>query len=355
MTSKDKHKEGRMQYKELANTGVKVSKIAIGTWQFGHAAVWGELSPLEEYQKIIDEAIDAGVNLIDTAKAYGTSEEVLGKILKGKRDKVLLATKLSRQEYDYNTARSELEGSLKRLQTDYVDLYQIHWPKINIPGTWHKADMEKKDYEDVFNSLIKLKQEGLIRFAGVCNFRLHNLEGLGEQALDFIVTNQVPYSLLWRFYDVEGVSEFCKQKNIGFLAYSPLAQGLLSGNFDKDVKNVQEKIRQANILFNEPVYARAIKVVKVVEDVAAEIGATPSQVALKWVMERDVVVSVLSGIRKLKHLEENIHAVDIPLTEEHLKKLDEASLNFQNTLPQGLELWIGDNSKENLEKLGIKA
>ncbi|RKY87952.1 hypothetical protein DRQ15_10450, partial [candidate division KSB1 bacterium] len=152
-----------------------------------------------------------------------------------------------------------------------------------------------------------------------------------------------------------GVSEFCKQKNIGFLAYSPLAQGLLSGNFDKDVKNVQEKIRQANILFNEPVYTRAIKVVKVVEDVAAEIGATPSQVALKWVMERDVVVSVLSGIRKLKHLEENIHAVDIPLTEEHLKKLDEASLNFQNTLPQGLELWIGDNSKENLEKLGIKA
>jgi len=343
-----------MQYKELANTGVKVSKLAVGTWQFGHELVWGKLSELEEYQKIVDQAIEAGVNLFDTAKGYGKSEEVLGEVLKGKRDKIILATKLSTQKFDYDTARSELEGSLKRLQTDYIDLYQIHWPKMNIPGTWHKADMEKKDYQDIFTSLSRLKEEGLIRFAGVSNFRLHNLKEFSDQALDFLVTNQVPYSLLWRFYDVEGVSEFCKQKAIDFLAYSPLAQGLLSGRFGKGGEEVKERIRQDNLLFNEPVYSRALQVVEVVKEVAEEIGATPAQVALKWVMERDIVASALAGVRKLEHLKDNIEAVNVPLTKEHRERLDKVSLDFQKSLPHGLELWMGDNRRENLEKLGIK-
>ena len=344
-----------MQYKELANTGVKVSKVAVGTWQFGHASVWGELSKMEEYQRIVDEAIAAGVNLFDTAKAYDLSEKVVGEVLKGKRDKVILATKLSGAKFDYDTVRSELEGSLKRLQTDYIDLYQIHWPKINIPSTWHQADMEKKDYEDIFTSFSKLKEEGLIRFAGVSNFRLDNLKEFGDEALDFLVTDQVPYSLLWRFYDVEGVSDFCKQKNVNFLAYSPLAQGLLSGRFGKDGEEVKAMIRRANILFNEPVYSRALQVVEVVKDVAKEIGATPAQVALKWAMERDIMVSVLAGVRKLKHLKNNIEAVDIPLTKEHQERLDKVSLDFQKTLLPGLQLWIGDNRKEDVEKLGIKA
>ncbi len=339
-----------MQYKELANTGLMVSKIAVGTWQFGHTRFWGKLSKIEEYQKIADEAIEAGVNLFDTAKAYGTSEEVLGDILKEKRDKVILATKLSTRKFDYDTARTELEASLKRLQTDYIDLYQIHWPKIrHIFG----SDMEKKDYENIFNSMSRLRQEGLIRFAGVSNFRLHNLKEFSNQTLDFLVTDQVPYSLLWRFYDVEGVSEFCKQKNIGLLAYSPLAQGLLSGRFGKEGERGTEKTRQTNILFNEPVYSRALQVVEVVKDVAEEIGATPSQVALKWAMEKDVMASVLCGVRKLNHLKDNIEAVDIPLTEEQQERLDKASLNFQNTMPPGLEPWIGNNKKEDLEKLGI--
>jgi aryl-alcohol dehydrogenase-like predicted oxidoreductase len=343
-----------MQYKELANTGVKVSKVAIGTWQFGHASVWGELSKMEEYQRIVDEAIAVGVNLFDTAKAYDMSEKVVGEILRDKRNKVILATKLSGAKFDYDTVRSELEGSLKRLQTDYVDLYQIHWPKINIPGTWHQVDMEKKDYEDIFTSFRKLKKEGLIRFAGVSNFRLDNLKEFSDEALDFLVTDQVPYSLLWRFYDLEGVSEFCKRKNMGFLAYSPLAQGLLSGRFGKDGEEVKAMIRQANILFNEPVYSRALQIVELVKEVAKEIGATPAQVALKWAMERDVMASVLCGVRKLNHLRDNIEAVDIPLTEEQQRRLDKASLDFQKTLLPGLQLWIGDNRKEDVEELGIK-
>lgn len=342
-----------MQYKELANTGLKVSKVAVGTWQFGHAEFWGQLSPLEEYQRIADEAIKAGVNLFDTAKAYGKSEELLGEVIKGKRDKVILATKLSTAKYDYDTARSELEQSLRNLQTEYVDLYQIHWPKLNIPGTWHGADMEKQDYEDIFTSFLKLKEEGLIRFAGVSNFRIDQLKEFSDEALDFLVTDQVPYSLLWRFYDVEGVSKFCRQRNISFIAYSPMAQGFLSGRFGKCGEEIREPIRQANILFNEPVRSRALKVVEEVRNVAKDIGVTPAQVALKWAMERDVLLSVLAGVRKVQHLRENVQAPDIPLTEEHQEKLDKVSLAFQKTLLPGLNLWTGDNRKEDVEKLGI--
>lgn len=343
-----------MQYKELPGTGVKVSKVAIGTWQFGHAQVWGELSPLEEYQRIVDYAVENGVNLIDTAKAYGKAEEVLGEVLQGKRDKVVLATKLSTQNYDYDTARYEIEGSLKRLRTDYIDLYQIHWPKMNIPGTWHRAEMEEKDYEEIFTSMMRLKEEGLIRFAGVSNFRLHHLRKFSQEALDFLVTDQVPYSLLWRFYDIEGVSDFCMQKNIGLLAYSPLGQGLLTGRFGREGEEVKEATRKANLLFNEPLYSRALEVVDVVKEVAEEVGATPAQVALKWAMEKEAVTSVLCGVRKLRHMEDNVKAVDVPLTKEHMERLEQASMKFHEGLPHGLELWTDDNRREVLEQLGIK-
>lgn len=340
------------QYKELGNTGVKVSKIGVGTWQFGQTDAWGPAN-IEECQKVTDYAIGSGVNFFDTAEGYGQSEKILGELLKGKRDKVFLATKIGAQQWDYDTVRKRIEASLKRLQVDYIDLYQIHWPKIkHLP--WCKKDMEKKDYEDIFTSLSKLKEEGLIRFAGVSNFRLHNLKEFSDEALDFIVSNQVPYSLLWRFYDVEGVSDFCQQKNIGLLTYSPLAQGLLTGRFGKDGEKITEGTRKINILFNEPVYTRALKVVDVVKEIAKETGAAPAQVALKWTMEREVVTTVLCGVRKLKHFKDNVSAVEIQLTNEQINRLNKASLKFQVSMPLGLEAWIHNNKEENIRKLGIK-
>jgi len=340
------------QYKELGNTGIKVSKIGVGTWQFGQTADWGPAN-IEECQKVIDYAIDSGVNFFDTAEAYGESEKILGELLKGKRDKVFLATKIGGQQWDYDTVRKRIEGSLKRLQVDYIDLYQIHWPKIkHLPEC--KKDMEKKDYEDIFTSLNKLKEQGLIRFAGVSNFRLHHVKEFSDKALDFLVTNQVPYSLLWRFYDVEGVGKFCQQKNISLLTYSPLAQGLLTGRFGKDGEKITEETRKINILFNEPVYTRALKVVDVVKEIAQEVGSAPAQVALKWTMERKVVATVLGGVRKLKHLKDNIAALEIQLTNEQINRLNEASLKFQASMPLGLEMWIPDNKEGNIRKLGIK-
>jgi myo-inositol catabolism protein IolS len=344
-----------MQYTQIGKNQVKISKIALGTWQFGGGRGWGDFD-IKEGEKIIEHCLQKGVNLIDTAEAYGESEEILGKLLKGKRQKFFIATKLTTRiegnSFDYKTIKLHLESSLKRLQTDYVDLYQIHWPKMK--HLWHRQDMEKQDYENIFDSMARLQKEGLIRFAGVSNFRIEHLKAFLKEALRFIVTDQIPYSVLWRCYDIDHTIEFCKENNIGILAYSPLAEGLLTGRFDKKT-DIQEGIRKANTLFNEPIYSKALEIVKEIKKIANEIGATPSQVALKWVMEKDFVLSALVGARKSIHFEENVAAVDINLDQKQTDHIDKLSLEFQNKyLLPGLELWIFNCTQEDLDKLGIK-
>jgi len=367
-----------MQYTRIGKE--RVSKIALGTWQFGGGRGWGDFD-IKEGEKIIEHCLQKGVNFIDTAEAYGESEEVLGKLLKGKRQKFFIATKLTTKiegnRFDYKTVKAHLQSSLKKLQTDYVDLYQIHWPKMK--HLWHKQDMEKQDYGNIFDSMTKLQKEGLIKYAGVSNFRIEHLKelalnrpplkprlpnlsgqewrtgsGFSDEALNFIVTNQIPYSILWRCYDIDNTIKFCKENNIGILAYSPLAEGLLTGRFNKNTE-IKEGVRKANTLFNEPIYSKALEVVEEIKTTASEIGATPSQVALKWVMEKDFIYSTLVGARKLAHFEENVKALDIDLTKEQIAYIDKISLEFQNKelLPR-LELWLFNCIQEDLDKIGIR-
>lgn len=354
-----------MQYEQLGNNQVKVSKIALGTWQFGGGRGWGSFD-IKEGEKIIDLCVNKGVNFIDTAEGYGESEEILGKLLKNKRKDFFIATKLSPgkgiNKFDYSVMKPHIENSLKKLQTDHLDLYQIHWPKMK--HLWHKEDMQKKDYEDIFDAMSRLKKEGLIRFSGVSNFRIHHLKEFAKEALDFIVSDQVPYSVLWRSYDVDGTAEFCspphqyigsggEKNNISFLAYSPLAEGLLTGRFNKNTE-IQEGVRKANVLFNEPLYSRALEIVEEIKNIANQIGATPAQVALKWAMEKEIVATVIVGARKLEHFEENVRAVDINLSPAHINNIDKLSLEFQNKhLLPTLELWIGNCRQEDLDKYGL--
>ena len=359
-----------MQYNQIGNTGIKVSKLALGTWQFGGSFGWGPFD-ISEGEKIIGCCLEKGVNLIDTAEAYGSSEEILGKLIKGKRDKFFIATKLTTKiegnRFDYKTVKAHLGKSLKKLQTDHVDLYQIHWPKMK--HLWHGQDMQKQDFDNIFDSMTKLQKEGLIRFAGVSNFRVHHLKEFSSKApalnqsdvtsdgsrLDFIVSNQVPYSILWRCYDADQTTKFCKESNIGLLAYSPLAEGLLTGRFQKGDR-IKERVRAANTLFNEPIYSKALEIVEEIKKIADETEATPSQVSLKWAMEQGIITSVLVGARKSEHFEENVRAIDIKLSKEHMDYIDKISLEFQgkHLLPE-LELWVFNCRQEDLSKLAIKS
>lgn len=338
-----------MEYKKIGKSDLEVSKICIGCWQWG--GQWGEYS-VEEAEKIINIAIENGVNFLDTAEAYGESEKVVGKILKGRRDKFIIATKIGGNNFDYKTAKQHLEGSLKRLNIDYVDLYQIHWPKMK--HLWHKEDMNQKDYDNITESMIKLKKEGLIRWAGVSNFRVHHLKNFPEEAFSVIVSNQVPYSILWRCYDEDGTTEYCKEKNINYLAYSPLAEGILTGRFTKEIE-IKEGVRKHNVLFNEPIFSKAISVVEELKKIARKKGMTLTQMSIRWAAEKEIVSSAIVGARKSTHFIENVKSFDYKLEPEIMEEIDKISLDFQkeNLIPT-LELWLNTCLKEDLERVGIK-
>jgi len=342
-----------MQYRNLGRAKVKVSVLCLGTWEFAQTNAWGP-GEQEEYRKIVDYALDAGINFVDTAEGYGRSEEILGELLRGRRDEVVLATKMSRvrRGFSYHNMRRGIEGSLDMLNTDFVDLYQIHWPKIKGHWSGGESGMEDKDYEDICTSMERLRDEGLIGAAGVSNFRLNHLEKFWDKAFEIIVTDQVPFNLLWRGYDEPNVVDFCRRKGLRYLTYSSLAQGLLTGKHRQDTALAE--IQRANLLFNEPVYGRAMRVFETVREVAKEVDATPAQVALRWVIERELTVSALVGIRNVKELEENIEAVNLNVTSEQMDRLDSASLEFWKPMPPKLELWLHDNTRGNLQRLGIE-
>jgi aryl-alcohol dehydrogenase-like predicted oxidoreductase len=340
-----------VKYRKLGSSDVEVSVLCLGTWEFGQSPEWGH-GNVADYGRVINSALDAGVNFIDTAELYGESEEILGELLKGRRSEVVLATKIGGYEWDYNTMRKKLEQSLRRLKTDYVDLFQIHWPKIK--GIDHglcTSNMEDQDYENITFSLTKLREEGLIRMGGVSNFRLHHLQKFQEAAFNVIICNQIPYSLLWRPYDDPSMVEFCKSRRLSYLTYSSLAVGLLSGKFVK--RSAFSPAQRANVLFNEPLLDSALKVVKVVCEVASESGATPSQVALKWVIDRELTASALVGTRNARNFEEDIDAVDLQLERDQVARLDKASEEFASSIPPQLEMWSWDNTAENLTGVGI--
>jgi len=342
-----------MQYKKLGISNLKVSAICLGTWEFGQSDEWGS-GNIADYKQVIDSAIDAGINFIDTAELYGKSEEILGELLKGRRDKVVLATKIGGYQWDYNTMRSRLEQSLKRLQTDYVDVYFVHWPKIK--GIDHGnclSNMEDEDYERIAYSMDRLKNEGLIRTAGVSNFRLHHLMKFSDEIFKVVVTDQIPYALLWRAYDDSETLDFCKSRGLTYLTYSSLAVGLLSGQYRKG--SALAPAQRANILFNEPVLSRALKVVDVVRGVAKEVDASPAQVALKWVVDREMTASALVATRNVKNMKQNAESVKLHLTREQTKRLDEASQEFWSSIPSDLEMWTWDNTKANLDRIGVSS
>lgn len=351
--------EASMQYRDLGPQKIKVSVICLGTWEFSQKGDWnqeGEVGDVAEFRKIVNAAIDAGVNFIDTAEEYGQSEEILGHILQGRREDVVLATKIDIDHWDYETVQRHITGSLNRLQTDYVELYQIHWPKhrVRSPRAGHRyLTMEEQDYQDIHASMTQLQEEGVIRIAGLSNFRLRHLQQFRKDAFKLIVSNQVPYSLLWRDYDQAKLLAFCRQHGMRYLTYSSLAQGLLTGKYDHT--STLAPIQEKNILFQEPIYSRAMQVVEVVKEIASEVDATPAQVALKWVIERPTTLSALVGVLNVNELEENVEATTIQLKPEQMDRLNQASLEFWAPMPADLELWDIINIQSNLEQLGLKS
>ena len=313
-----------MKYRTLGRSGLIVSEVALGTMQFGKNKMGG--LDQEATTRMVKLALDRGINFIDTADVYtrGESESLLGNALKGIRDEIVLATKV-RMPMSQNFNRSGatrvnimrgIESSLSRLQTDHVDLYQVH--------SWDSST----PLEETLRTLDDLVRQGKVRHVGFSNY----LSWQGAMAIDLqerlglekFVTAQMYYSLAGRGLEHEFQS-FAEHYGIGILVWSPLAGGFLSGKYERDQKP-KDGTRFAEAGVFVPLERESsFQIVEALRKVAQRHGATPARVALAWLLARRAVTSVIIAARTLEHLEDNIKASDLRLEKEDVKLLDQVS------------------------------
>src|SRR5712675_158879 len=314
-----------MKYRKLGHTGLIVSAVGLGSMQFGRKMNMGNLGQ-EDTTRMVKLALDNGVNFFDTADVYslGESETLLGNTLKGIRQEIVLATKV-RLPMGENFNRSgatrvkimrEVEGSLRRLQTDYIDLYQVHGWDSNTP------------LEETLRTLDDLVRQGKVRYIGLSNLMSWQAATAvmlqDRMGLERYVTAQMYYSLVGRGLEYEFQS-FAEYHDIGILVWSPLAGGFLSGKYSRDnPAPAGTRFAEAGqfVPFEKE---NGYKIIDVLKDVAKRHDASPARVALAWVLGRPAVSSVIVAARKVEQLEDNIRAVDLRLSDDDVKLLDAAS------------------------------
>ena len=322
-----------MKYRKFGSTDIDISTIVMGCWAIGGGYTWGEQDERDSIDTI-RAAIDAGINMFDTAEFYadGYSEEVLGKGLAGQRDKVLVATKVWPDNLTADKLVQACERSLKRIKTDYIDLYQIHWANWDVP------------LEETLSAMEKLKQDGKIRFVGVSNFGVRDLtEALGCTE---VVTDQLIYSLLFRAIEYEILAK-CREAEVGVLAYSPLAQGLLTGKFkgpdevDDERARVRlfSKNRAGTVHDGEGCEKEAFEALDNIHAICADLGEPMANVALAWVLQQPGVTAVLAGARRPDQIFDNVRAVDLELTDGVLKNLGDATAEVKRKLGPNADPW----------------
>jgi myo-inositol catabolism protein IolS len=323
-----------MEYRRLGQTEMQVSVLALGCWPFAGGRYWGEQDDNASIATV-HAALDAGINFFDTAEGYeaGHSERVLGQALVGRREQAIIATKVSPNHLRPDEVIAACEGSLRALQTDYIDLYQIHWPNHGVP------------LADTVGALQQLKEQGKIRAIGVSNFAVQDLAEM--VTLSECATDQLPYSLLWRVIERE-VQPLCVQHEVGIICYSPLAQGLLTGRYRSadEVPDGLARTRwynksRAMADHDEPgCESEVFAAVEAVRTIAAEVGAPMATIALAWVKQQLAVTSFLVGARSPEELAWNLPAADLTLTDDVLARLAAATEPVKEKLGYNPDMWM---------------
>jgi len=346
-----------MNYKKLGNTNLDVSTICLGTM------TWGEQNTQEEGFEQMDYALDQGINFFDAAEmypspcrkeTYGETEKVIGNWFKGrkKRDKIILATKISGPgmsyirgggpQYTEKKISEAIENSLKRLKTDYIDLYQLHWPerKTNFFGKLgyvHKEDFnEWNDFEKILIALEKFVKQGKIRFVGLSNETSWGLSKFLEvsklKSLPKMMSVQNPYNLLCRTYEI-GLAEISIREKSGLLAYSPLAGGFLTGKYRNN--NLPENSRQK--LFSD-YYTRYNKphaslVIEKYFEISNKFDLNFAQMSIKFCEIQPFMTSVIIGATTMEQLKINIESVNVNLSDENITEINKIQKLYPNPCP----------------------
>lgn len=344
-----------MKYRKLGRTDIEVSAICLGTM------TWGEQNTEADGHAQLDCAIDAGINFIDTAEVYpspptadnyGRTEEIIGTWLQKRtdRDRLVIATKIAPaaksmayireggNRLDRTNIRLAVDASLKRLQTDYIDLYQVHWPErfTNYFGQLNYRHLPEKDgtpIAETLEALDEVVKAGKVRHLGIANESAwglsHYLCLAQTRSLSRVVTIQNPYNLLNRTFEV-GLSEIAHREQVGLLAYSPLAFGMLSGKYlgATPPKDTRISLYEAYNRYSNDI---GMKMTKHYVQLAEDAGLKPAQLALAFILSRPFLTSVITGATSLEQLRSNIASMDIELTDDILKKID--SLHFSQPSP----------------------
>jgi aryl-alcohol dehydrogenase-like predicted oxidoreductase len=326
-----------MEYRTLGKSDLKVSELAFGAWAIG-GWMWGGADSGDAV-KAIETAVDNGMTTIDTAAVYGfgLSEELVGKAIKGKRDKVQILTKFgltwNEKKGEFYFASRDNEGkeisiyrysskekvitdcdqSLKRLGTDYIDLYQIHWADSTTPVS------------ETMEALDLLVKKGKIRAGAVCNY---SVDLMAEAEKYFpVASNQVPYSMVNRAIEKD-ILPHCITENIGILAYSPLQRGLLTGKIKQGHKFNDGDTRPATIYYKEPNFSGILQLTRKLNEIAVELNVTLSQLVLNWTILQPGITCALAGARNAAQVLDNVKAADFRLTGDDIYRIKELISEF---------------------------
>lgn len=307
-----------MRYQHFKNADVDVSKMAVGTWAVGGEGRFGDDVSTTSMIDAIHAMFDNGVNLIDTAAAYGNgySEHIVGEALKTYgRDKVLLSTKCgipTQSDYlgrdaSYRGIMREINSSLRNLQTDHIDIYFVHWPDPNTPA------------HETMSALNVLKKQGKIRYIGFSNHSIPQMEAMMEWGQVDVI--QPPYSMVQR--QEEELIKWCYEHGIDSLTYGSLGGGILTGRF-RELPNFDPIDVRGRFypFFKEPGFSKVQELLLVMDEIAQEHDKPVSQVAINWSTQKDYVGTALIGVRSVEHAVENCSTFDWELTAEEIARLD---------------------------------
>jgi aryl-alcohol dehydrogenase-like predicted oxidoreductase len=326
--------ETPVRRRRLGQSELDVSVLALGCWALAGGSGWGEQ---DEQQAVatIHAALDHGINFLDTAEAYGggKSEDLVGKALLGRRDEAIVATKISPSHCDPARIRSYCEASLRRLQTDYIDHYIVHWPVTNYP------------VDDAFAAMQDLKGEGKIRSIGLSNFGAGQL-GEGLRSGVQIDADQLCYSLLSRAIEFE-ILPLCRAQQVSVTAYMPLMQGLLTGKFESpgDVPDFRARTRhfgreRERARHHEPgAEAETFAAIDAIRAIAAEIGAPMADVALAWVIAQPGLTCAIAGARRPDQVARNVGATELELPYEMINRLNVTTEALKRKLGPNADYW----------------
>ncbi len=324
-----------MQFTTLGKTDIKVSSISMGCWAIVGGLNWGHQDQTASLEAL-RAAYDAGITFFDTAEMYGDglSEQLIAKALHDVRSEIVIASKVSPQHFAPADLREACERSLRNLKTDYIDLYQLHWPNRAVP------------LEDSIDTLMRLKEEGKIRSYGVSNFGPGDLTASLQHSAE-ITSNQLAYSMLFRAIEFD-IAPICKREEISILCYSPLLHGLLTGKFASINEIPEDRARTRH--FNSNIWPQArhgepgfeadmMEVIEGLRALSDGLGESMANLALAWLLRQPGVGSVVMGGRNADQVRRNAEAANTTLSDDVIEALDSISQPLKRLMGRNADMW----------------